>query len=84
MLGHEIDMFALPFGDQDSRVRDRLARGPYRVVCTSVGGLNTLLDPLVALRRVEVCGDEPLWRFASKVIVGSGHPLGALFPSRRR
>lgn len=69
-LGRPAEDFAFPYGDEDRSTTELVARAGFRSACTSRGGINAAGEPLLALRRVEVRGHEPLWRFALIVLLG--------------
>jgi peptidoglycan/xylan/chitin deacetylase (PgdA/CDA1 family) len=68
-LQRAVTLFAYPHGDEDARVRGLVAEAGFDAACTSRGGSNGPCEPLTALRRVEVRGDERLWRFAATLLL---------------
>jgi peptidoglycan/xylan/chitin deacetylase (PgdA/CDA1 family) len=52
VLGHRVDQFCYPNGDNDGRVQCEVARAGYRVAVTIVNGLNNRGDDPLTLRRV--------------------------------
>jgi peptidoglycan/xylan/chitin deacetylase (PgdA/CDA1 family) len=51
-LGHRVDLFCYPNGDNDERVRREVALAGYRAAVTVVNGLNQRGDDPLTLRRV--------------------------------
>ncbi|HEU0175684.1 MAG TPA: polysaccharide deacetylase family protein [Blastocatellia bacterium] len=52
VLGHQVDLFCYPNGDNDERVQREVARAGYRAAVTVVNGLNRRGDDPLTLRRV--------------------------------
>jgi len=52
VLGHQVDLFCYPNGDNDGRVQRQVAQAGYRAAVTVVNGLNQRGDDLLKLRRV--------------------------------
>lgn len=52
VLGHQVDLFCYPNGDNDERVQSEVARAGYRAAVTVVNGLNQRGDDPLSLRRV--------------------------------
>jgi peptidoglycan/xylan/chitin deacetylase (PgdA/CDA1 family) len=52
VLGHRVEQFCYPNGDNDERVQCEVARAGYRIAVTCVGGLNDRGDDPLTLRRV--------------------------------
>jgi len=52
VLGHRVEQFCYPNGDNDGRVQCEVARAGYRVAVTCVGGLNKRGDDPLTLRRI--------------------------------
>lgn len=73
-LGRPVPTFAFPFGDETPAIREVVRAEGFRAACTSHGGVNSIAEPLHSLRRVEVRGDDPLWRFVPAVLLGSAGP----------
>ena len=69
-LGRPIRTFAYPFGDYDSDVAEIVRRAGFHAACCSRPGANDPATPLFELRRVEVRGTDPLWRFPYMVWSG--------------
>lgn len=81
VLGHEVDQFCYPNGDNDQRVRRGVERAGYRAAVTCVGGLNTSGMDLLALRRIHT---EPDFAHFLQNICGLEQLKGSLRPSRER
>jgi GT2 family glycosyltransferase/peptidoglycan/xylan/chitin deacetylase (PgdA/CDA1 family) len=56
-------VFAYPYGATDDRVAAAVLRAGYAAACTTDPGRNGPAAPLAALRRIEIRGDQPFWRF---------------------
>ncbi|HKQ77331.1 MAG TPA: polysaccharide deacetylase family protein [Blastocatellia bacterium] len=52
ILGHRVDLFCYPNGDNDERVRREVSRAGYRAAVTVMNGLNQRGDDPLTLRRV--------------------------------
>jgi peptidoglycan/xylan/chitin deacetylase (PgdA/CDA1 family) len=52
VLGHQVDQFCYPNGDNDDRVQSEVTRAGYRAAVTVVNGLNQRGDDPLSLRRV--------------------------------
>jgi peptidoglycan/xylan/chitin deacetylase (PgdA/CDA1 family) len=52
VLGHQVDLFCYPNGDNDQRVQSEVARAGYKAAVTVVNGLNQRGDDPLSLRRV--------------------------------
>jgi peptidoglycan/xylan/chitin deacetylase (PgdA/CDA1 family) len=52
VLGHQVNLFCYPNGDNDERVQCEVARAGYRAAVTVVNGLNQRGDDPLSLRRV--------------------------------
>jgi peptidoglycan/xylan/chitin deacetylase (PgdA/CDA1 family) len=52
VLGHRVEQFCYPNGDNDERVQCEVARAGYRVAVTCVSGLNKRGDDPLTLRRI--------------------------------
>jgi len=57
VIGHQVDLFCYPNGDNDERVRSEVARAGYLAAVTVVNGLNQMGDDPFALRRVHTDRD---------------------------
>ena len=68
-----IRTFAYPFGDYDPDVAEIVRRAGFHAACCSRPGANDPGTPLFELRRVEVRGTDPLWRFPFMVWYGRRH-----------
>lgn len=69
-LGIAIDVFSYPFGDYDANVQKLVERAGFSASCTVNAGVNTVITPLLALRRVEIHGTDSLFDFALAVCFG--------------
>ncbi len=58
VLGHQVDQFCYPNGDNDARVQGEVAQAGYRAAVTVVSGLNKLGDNPLTLRRVHTERDH--------------------------
>jgi peptidoglycan/xylan/chitin deacetylase (PgdA/CDA1 family) len=63
LSGHPVRTFAYPFGDFNFDVTEAVRESGYAGACCSRSGVNELGTPLFEIRRVEVRGTDPLWRF---------------------
>jgi peptidoglycan/xylan/chitin deacetylase (PgdA/CDA1 family) len=52
VLGHRVDLFCYPNGDNDKRVQSEVASAGYRAAVTVVSGLNRSGDDPLTLRRI--------------------------------
>ena len=69
-LGCRVHTFAYPFGRLDTTTTQEVAAVGYTAACCSRSGRNDPAVPGLLLRRVEVRGTDPLWRFALAVHQG--------------
>lgn len=75
LLGHRVGTFAYPYGDEDDRVRRIVRDAGYEAAVSSRGGKNLPTERLDSLRRIEIRGTDPLWRFALAVMLGAARPV---------
>jgi len=66
-LGNEVNAIAFPWGRGDRPVQDVLAACGYAIGLTTWGGPSTLADDLLNLPRIEICHDDGIDEFASKL-----------------
>jgi peptidoglycan/xylan/chitin deacetylase (PgdA/CDA1 family) len=69
-LGRPIRTFAYPFGDYDPDIAGAVRRAGFHAACCSRPGANDPATPHFELRRVEIRGTDPLWRFPFMVWSG--------------
>jgi peptidoglycan/xylan/chitin deacetylase (PgdA/CDA1 family) len=72
LLGHPVPCVAYPYGDVDGQAVRLAEQAGYSAACVADGGFNDARTPLHALNRIEVHGDEGLWRFLAKVFGWTG------------
>jgi peptidoglycan/xylan/chitin deacetylase (PgdA/CDA1 family) len=72
-----VTTFAYPFGAEDDPVRAMVMDAGYAAACSSRGGPNAPDERLDSLRRIEVRGTDPLWRFVLAILAGSPRPVRA-------
>ena len=75
VLGAPVRTFAYPYGDEDETVRGLVTETGFAAAVSSRGGKNLPAERLDTLRRIEIRGTDPLWRFALAVLVGSTRPI---------
>ena len=75
LLGRSVRTFAYPYGDEDDAVRSLVREAGFSAAVSSRGGKNLPAERLDTLRRIEIRGTDPLWRFALAVLVGSARPV---------
>ncbi len=75
VLGRPVRTFAYPYGDEDDTVRALVLEAGFAAAVSSRGGKNLPGERLDTLRRIEIRGTDPLWRFALAVLVGSARPV---------
>lgn len=63
-LGAPVHVFSYPFGEYTDRVQSLVQETGFFGACSSNTGLNTLITPLFALRRIEIYGTASLINFA--------------------
>lgn len=69
-LGTPVRHLAYPYGDHDDRVREMARAAGYATACTTLPGLSTADDDLLALHRVTVYGHDSHADFRSRVRTG--------------
>jgi hypothetical protein len=74
-LDATITCFAYPFGDEDDATRKLVLEAGYSAACSSRGGQNATGERIDSLRRIEVRGDDALWRFVSALWFGTTRPV---------
>lgn len=72
LLGTEVSSFSYPWGETDLRVRRAVAEAGYQTAFTTEEGFNFWNDPL-ALRRVNVGGNDTLGDFVLKLATGKDY-----------
>lgn len=72
-LERPVRTFAYPYGEHDGRCEAVAEEAGFWGACGVDSGLNTLGTPSYALRRVEVDGRLPLFRFLLALWVGDTH-----------
>lgn len=80
-LGHEVLDFAYPFGSFNASVLQMANEVGYRAACTTVQGRSRRSDNRLALRRLPVYGNDPMYNFVSRVLTGK--PLRTLLRTDR-
>ena len=71
LLGKPVEHFAYPYGLEDPRVRDAVRSAGYGSACSIRSGFNRPdVDPFL-LRRIDVYGQDSLWRFRQKLRFGT-------------
>lgn len=70
MLGEPVRFFAYPFGLLNAEVRSAVQMAGYDAACSTRSGFNRQDADRLALRRLEVYGSDPLWKFKQKLKFG--------------
>jgi peptidoglycan/xylan/chitin deacetylase (PgdA/CDA1 family)/SAM-dependent methyltransferase len=91
MLGMDVGSIAFPFGRNDARVNQAVARSGYSIAVGTFGGMSTLLHDPIDLPRVEIFAEDDIESFARKIerkrtrlkSLASGSDAGAAAIDRR-
>lgn len=78
ILGKPVDFFSYPHGLFTDRVRDLLLQAGYLAACSTDSGFNNRNEDPFALRRLEVYGTDPMWKFIVKLTFGTNEGTLAL------
>ncbi|BCX82134.1 hypothetical protein MIT9_P1719 [Methylomarinovum caldicuralii] len=80
-LGTDCDLFAYPYGHFNDTTVDLVRQAGYRLACSTRPGFNHRnRDPFI-LHRIEVRGDDPLWKLKQKLTFGTNES-GLTLPLR--
>ena len=74
-----MEHFAYPYGLENARVRDAVRTAGYSSACSIRSGFNRPdVDPFL-LRRIDIYGQDSLWRFRQKLRFGT-NDISPWFP----
>jgi glycosyltransferase involved in cell wall biosynthesis len=76
-LGCPVRLFSYPYGVTNAATTAMVARAGYAAACGIEWGLNDPATPILQLRRFEVRGRFPLWRFVLALSTGKAWLLRA-------
>jgi peptidoglycan/xylan/chitin deacetylase (PgdA/CDA1 family) len=71
LLGTNVDSFAYPFGRGDDRVRRAVEAAGYRLAFSVRSGFNRSGADRLAVRRLDITGEDTRARFGRKLAMGS-------------
>jgi peptidoglycan/xylan/chitin deacetylase (PgdA/CDA1 family) len=78
-LGLECRHFAYPYGLLTEKTRDWVQQAGFKTACSTQSGFNNAkCDPLI-LHRIDVYGNDSLWKFQQKVTFGMNN-ANLLYP----
>jgi len=78
-LGIECRHFAYPYGRLTEKTRDLVQKSGFETACSTRSGFNNAgSDPLI-LHRIDVYGNDSLWKFQQKVTFGMNN-ANLLYP----
>lgn len=70
-LGTEVKHFAYPYGLFNERVVEFVKEAGFEIACSTRSGFNNQsIDPF-SLRRIEIFGNDPLWKIKQKLQFGT-------------
>lgn len=70
-LHKPVSYFAYPYGLYNQVIRDTVEEAGYRSACSTRSGFNCHDIDHFALRRIEVYGEDSLWKFSQKLMFGT-------------
>jgi peptidoglycan/xylan/chitin deacetylase (PgdA/CDA1 family) len=77
-LGKPIHFFAYPYGLFNEQIEEVVREAGYLGACSTRSGFNSAHVSPFALRRIEVHGTDPLWKFILKLKFGTNEATLAL------
>lgn len=78
-LGKSCNHFAYPYGLFTTESRDAVERAGFTLACSTRSGFNTAQRDPYVLHRIEVYGNDPLWKLKQKLTYGI-NDASLLFP----
>src|SRR4030042_954893 len=70
-LGKPVHFFAYPYGLLNEQIEEFVVEAGYVGACSTISGFNSRRANPFALRRIEVYGTDPLWKFVLKLKFGT-------------
>ncbi len=80
-LGLECMHFAYPYGLLTEKTCDLVQKAGYKTACSTGSGFNNAGSDLLMLRRIDVYGDDTLWKLQQKVTFGMNN-ASRFYPMR--
>ena len=70
-LGTEVKHFAYPYGLLNEQVAKLVKEAGFESACTTRSGFNNKSTDMFKLRRIEIFGNDPLWKVKQKIQFGT-------------
>ena len=71
LLGSRVVHFAYPYGNNNRDVQRIVRDAGYKSACSTRAGKIGRGTDMLSLRRVEIRGDDALWQFRVKLVIGT-------------
>jgi peptidoglycan/xylan/chitin deacetylase (PgdA/CDA1 family) len=69
-LGRSVDYFAYPYGQSSKEIRRVVNDCSYELACSTRAGFNYKDTDRYNLRRIEIFGNDPIWKLSFKLKFG--------------
>lgn len=80
-IGKTVHSFAYPYGLYSNESIDIVRKCNYQIACSTRSGFNNFETNPFLMRRIEIYGNDPLWKFSQKLTFGM-NDASVVFPCK--